>query len=173
MILRIWRDDFVVPPIRPARHERPQIHVQILHGGSAEEPPAVINLVNRAVAVQHEGIRNRDRAMMGISRIHNVQRRNKLLLLIAEKRKCGGKPIPYFSLQHRAVDRDDHEVAIIHNEFGLQVRDVVRQLATIFRSIIAARENYHGRKAAHNAAQANGFFVLVWQFDIGEFLSRP
>ena len=48
--------------------------------------------------------------------------------------------------------------------------NVIRQLATIFRSIISARKNHHSWKTTHDAGQTYEFLVLSRQFDIRKLL---
>src|SRR5215468_955527 len=70
--LRIRRRRVVVPPVPPLRHQRPQIHPQLLNRRAAHIPPAVINLEDRALRVEHKRIGDRDPGVMGVGRVHDV-----------------------------------------------------------------------------------------------------
>ncbi len=48
---------------------------------------------------------------------------------------------------------------------------VVRQLTTIFRSIVTPRKYDDGGKAANDAGQFDHLFVVVWQLNVGKLVA--
>src|SRR5207244_780432 len=62
-----------VPPVRPPRHQRAQVHAQLVNRRTAQVPPAVVSLEDHSLRIEHECIWNRDARMVRIRRVHDVQ----------------------------------------------------------------------------------------------------
>ena len=62
-----------VNPIMATTHQRAQVHADLLDRWPAYIPPAIINLVDRAIPIQAKGIRNINLTMHGVSPINHLQ----------------------------------------------------------------------------------------------------
>src|SRR6266496_1736838 len=110
---RRW--SLVIPPIRAPGHERAQIHAQLFHGRATDKPPAVVDLVDAAIAIQHKRIGNGNWSVVGISSVNDVEFSYYFLLVIAEEGEGCTQTIAHFPREHWIVHRNDHQLAIVNN----------------------------------------------------------
>src|SRR5262249_7968756 len=67
----------------------------------------------------------------------------------------------------------DRELAVVDLQLRLQMSHVVRQLASILRSVVTARKDHDDGGAGHQAGQLRRLSVLVGKLDIRESFARP
>src|ERR1700756_1996972 len=105
-----WRS-LVVPPILPTRHERPEVHAKLFDCRTAHVPPAIIDFVDSAIAIQDKSVRNGDWVVC-IGRVYDLECGDHLLLFIAEEREGRSQAVLDVLREHRAVNRDYDQLAI-------------------------------------------------------------
>jgi hypothetical protein len=74
-----------IGPIRAARQEPAEILAQLLDGRPVHVPPAVVNLVDRQIAVHGKGVGNGHRRLRLIGHIDNLQQLDYLALEITQR----------------------------------------------------------------------------------------
>ncbi len=80
-----------------------------------------------------------------VRRIRHFELMQQPAIDIHQKRPISGQGVTGFVRVHLIINRNRNDMAVIDPEFGLQVLDVVRQLATVLGSEIAAVEYEHAR----------------------------
>jgi hypothetical protein len=85
---------------------------------------------------------------------------------IHQKGPLGGKGVPRLIGIHSVIHRDGDQFAEIDSHLRLQMRHVVRQLTTIFGSVIASAENNCARETPQKLRQFSQRTSLVWQLKV-------
>jgi len=128
-------------------HQDPPIYADLLDCRSANVVPSVVNPVNCTVPVKRKGIGDINFAVVWIRGVDHLQFVKQPAIGIHQKGPISAKGISRLVGVHFIIDRDSDQFAIIDAHLQLQVSDVVRQLATVFRSIITPIKNENTREA--------------------------
>ncbi len=124
------------------------------------------------IPIQRKRVRNIDFAMSWIRSIDHLQFVEQPAVGIHQKRPFGGQGVPRFISIHFVIYRHSDQSAVTNSHLRLQVSHVVRQLTTIFGSVIASAEDKCARKSLQEMRQFAQRTGLVRQLKVREFVAN-
>ncbi len=136
----------IIHVIGPATQQGSPILANIFYCWPSNIIPTVVDLVDGSIPIQRKRVRNIDFAMSWICSIDHLQFVEQPAVGIDQKGPLGGQGVPGLIGIRFVICRDGDQFAVINSHLRLQMSHVVRQLTTIFGSVMAPAENKGARK---------------------------
>jgi hypothetical protein len=150
-------------------HERAQILTELLERRSPDEPPPIIDRVNRQVRGQREGIGKCDQAVFEIGRCHfdHIELPDGLTLMVTEEGEGSAESGSEGRAHFCRVRTDDGKLTVVDLQILLQFEEAPH-LARAFRSPIAAVKAQDQRKATGEFGQRHGLMPMIRERQVWE-----
>ena len=148
-------------------HHGTQVLAQFFKRRTPDEPPAVVDFVDRQVGSQGKGVRNGQQTVFGIRRcdLNNVELPNGFALMVAEKCKGSTHASPEGGTDLWRVSADHSEITVVHPQLILQVGEVPN-LARAFWSPVSAIEAEDKRKALGELGEFDVLVAMIGEFQV-------